>query len=85
MKCAKRKHDYSQIFDTLFWHALYGASMWLWYRNIFFRCFAKLTLTESRVFLLCIVILSTSLGFVIDKYILRGKVHPFILLFNMPV
>lgn len=78
MKCAKRKHDYSQIFDTLFWHALYGASMWLWYRNIFFRCFAKLTLTESRVFLLCIVILSTSLGFVIDKYILRGKVHPFI-------
>lgn len=49
MKCVKRKPDYSKVLDTLFWHALYGVAMGAWYRLYLFRCFAKLSLVDSRV------------------------------------
>ena len=77
MQCVKRKHDYSQVFDTLFWHVLYVVSMWAWYRSVFFRCYAKLSLTESRILLLCIVLSSALVGYVIDSCILKKKPHAF--------
>ena len=82
MKCAKRRLDYSQMFETLFWHTLYGVAIWAWYRLFLFRCFAKLSLVDSRVLLLCIVFICASLGFIIDRHILKDDVHA---LFNLLV
>lgn len=77
MQCVKKKHDYSKVFDTLFWHALYVASMWAWYRNIFFRCYANLSLTESRILLFCFVLSSALIGYTIDSCFLKKKPHAF--------
>ena len=86
MQHTKRKNDYSQVFDTLFWNVFYIAIMWAWYRNAFFRCFGQLSLTESRILLLCIVLSSALLGYVIDCYILKKKPHSFFnLLFGFGV
>lgn len=77
MQYIESKFDFAEALDTLFGHVLLLAIMWIWYRNVFFRCFAKLSLTESRVLLFCTVLLGALLGHVIDNYILKKKPHIF--------
>ena len=74
----KSRIDISRLYDSLFWHAIYGILLWTWYRVLLFRCFSCLTLTESRILLLCIVVVSALLGYVIDRFIHKKDIHPFI-------
>lgn len=78
MDRAHSKFDISRLYDQLFWHGFFGILMWTWYRVLLFRCFSSLTLTESRILLLCIVVASALFGCMIDRYILKKDIHPFI-------
>ncbi len=73
MKAANTKDKSEFIIDHLWWAFI----AWIWYKNTLFRCFGSLSLKESRLLLLTLILSCSVPGIVLGMKNKRNSINVF--------